>query len=167
LILPIAGVGVFSTLAASALIRHGGLLAALLIGTIGLIGAGLLIGLVLTGATPYWQVLAVALLLGIPNGFNNQANQNELYAAAGNDIGAASGLLRTTQYIGANLSAAMLAVLLRGAATDAGLQRVGSGIAAVAVLLLLVTLAGWWRFGRGSASRGAADSSANVAPRSG
>jgi MFS family permease len=147
LILPIAGIGVFSTLAASVLIRRGHLFLTLLVGTCGLIAAGLLIASLLTRTTPSWGLLGVAVMLGVPNGFNNQANQNELYAAAGRDIGAASGLLRTTQYVGANLSAAMLEVLLAGPATDAGLHRVGLGITAVSVLLLAVTLAGWWRYG--------------------
>ncbi|MET1007990.1 MAG: MFS transporter [Propionibacteriaceae bacterium] len=142
LVVPVAAVGVVSTLVASAWIRHGGLVPTLLIGNVGLIGAGVLIALTLTLNTPWWGFLLVAALLGIPNGFNNMANQNELYGLAGTEIGAASGLLRTTQYVGANLSAAMIEVLVGGSITDGGLHRVGWGIAVVSVLLLLVTLAG-------------------------
>jgi predicted MFS family arabinose efflux permease len=142
LIVPIAAVGVASTVGASAWIRRGGLLPTLMVGNAGLIGAGALIAVALKASTPWWGLLAVAALLGIPNGFNNMANQNELYALAGDDIGAASGLLRTTQYVGANLSAAMIEVLVAGPMTDAGLHRVGWGIAAVSVLLLAVSLAG-------------------------
>lgn len=148
LVVPIAAVGVVSTLVASWWIRRGGLAPTLLVGNVGLIGAGLLIAWTLTATTPWWALLLVAALVGVPNGFNNMANQNELYAASEGDIGAASGLLRTTQYVGANLSAAMIEVLVGGPISDAGLHRVGWGIAAVSSLLLLVTVAGWVTVGR-------------------
>jgi MFS family permease len=149
LLIPIAAVGVGSTLVASAWIRRGGLAPTLLIGNVGLIGAGLLIALTLTASTSWWALLLVAAVLGVPNGFNNMANQNELYAVATDAIGAASGLLRTTQYVGANLSAAMIEVLVGGSITDAGLHRVGWGIAVVSVILLLVTSGGWITARRG------------------
>lgn len=142
LVVPIAAVGVVSTVLASAWIRRGGLMPTLLVGNVGLIGAGVLIALTLTMSTHWWALLLVAALLGVPNGFNNMANQNELYAVAGDEIGAASGLLRTTQYVGANLSAALIEVLVAGPISDAGLHRVGWGIAAISTLLLLVTLTG-------------------------
>jgi len=142
LVVPIAAVGVVSTVLASAWIRRGSLVPTLLVGNVSLIGAGVLIALTLTVSTHWWALLLVAALLGVPNGFNNMANQNELYSVAGDEIGAASGLLRTTQYVGANLSAALIEVLVAGSISDTGLHRVGWGIAAISALLLLVTLTG-------------------------
>jgi MFS family permease len=153
LVVPIAAVGVVSTLVAVWWIRRGGLAPTLLVGNLGLVGAGLLIAWTLSASTPWWGLLLVAGLVGVPNGFNNMANQNELYAVSEGDIGAASGLLRTTQYVGANLSAAMIEVLVAGRISDAGLHRVGWGIAAVSLLLLLVTSAGWAALWRRTAAR--------------
>ncbi len=142
LIIPIAAIGVVSTLVATRLIRRTGFTPTLLVGNLGLVVGGLLVALVLSVGTPVWAFLIVAAVLGIPNGFNNMANQNELYASSSAaDIGAASGLLRTTQYVGANLSAALLEIALGGPISDAGLHRVGIAVAAVSVLLTLVSLA--------------------------
>ncbi len=141
LIIPIAAIGVVSTLLATRLIRRSGFTPPLMIGNLGLVIGGLLIALVLSVDTPIWLFLIIAALLGIPNGFNNMANQNELYAVVpAGDIGAASGLLRTTQYVGANLSAALLEIALSGPVSDPGLHRVGAAVAAVSVLLTLITL---------------------------
>ena len=146
-ILPIAAVGVGCTLIATRLIQRDHLTATLLIGNLGLVLAGVILAVALGSLTPWWGLLLIAILLGIPNGFNNMANQNELYAVAGAAVGAASGLLRTTQYVGANLAAAMIEVQQRGRIDDAGLHRVGWSIAVVSILLLLVSVVGrrWTR----------------------
>lgn len=141
LIIPIAAVGVVCTLLATRLIRRTGFTPTLMIGNLGLVVGGGLIAVALNVDTPIWLFVIIAALLGIPNGFNNMANQNELYASTpAADIGAASGLLRTTQYVGANLSAALLEIALAGPVSDPGLHRVGWAVAVISVLLTILTL---------------------------
>ncbi|MEB3372090.1 hypothetical protein [Saccharopolyspora mangrovi] len=67
-------------------------------------------------SAPIPMLLGIAAVLGLPNGFNNMGNQRAMYAVAPAEaMGAASGRYRTSQYVGANLAAAVL-VLTFGAA---------------------------------------------------
>lgn len=147
-VLPTAGLGALSTFAATRMVRRRGPRAALLAGTVALAAGGLLLTLPRTGS-PVVLLLAVTAVLGLPNGFNNMGNQNAMYAAAPAErTGAASGLYRTSQYVGANLAAAVLALVLGHHADDAGLHRMGLTVAGIAALLLLASLAGAVRAAR-------------------
>jgi sugar phosphate permease len=84
-------------------------------------------------------------LLGLPNGFNSLGNQTSVYRAApANRMGAASGLYRTSQYVGANLAAVVLALVFTGSAagsaTDAGLHRMAFTVAAIGAVLAVAAL---------------------------
>ncbi|GAA4209580.1 MFS transporter [Actinocatenispora rupis] len=142
-VLPIAGLGVFMTVLATRLVRTRGPRAPLLIGSLGLLAGGVVLATVVHSATPVLVLLAVSAVLGIPNGFNNMGNQTAMYAAAPADAtGAASGLYRTSQYVGANLAAALIEVLAAGTDPDSGLHRLGIAVAVVGAVLLAGSLLG-------------------------
>jgi hypothetical protein len=86
-------------------------------------------------------LVALSLVFGVVMGMNSTANQAALYGqTTAADIGVASGLLRTSSYLGAIFASALIALAFPGRATDAGLHlaafvMIGLG---VAVLLLVV-----------------------------
>lgn len=131
-VLPIAGMGIVATVIATRRPR----LPLLVIGS-----AGLLLGslsLLLVGAsTPVVLLVLVSAVLGIPNGFNSLGNQTAMYAAApAEQVGTASGLYRTSQYIGANLAAALVGLGLGDHATDGGLHLLAVVISVISAALL-------------------------------
>lgn len=140
--LPIPAVGVLSTILSTRLQRTRGPWTSLVIGSAALCAGGLLL-LVPDVRSPIPLLLAIAAMLGLPNGFNNMGNQRAMYALAPSEhMGAASGLYRTSQYVGANLAAAVLVLTLGVTPTDAGLHRMGATITAIALFLLVTALIG-------------------------
>jgi len=96
--------------------------------------------LLLDATTPVWALLALSVLLGVPQGLLNLANQNALYHQADPaHLGSAAGLLRTSGYVGALIAAAANGLFLGSAADTAGLHRLAGFLLAVAVVLLAVT----------------------------
>jgi MFS family permease len=147
-VLPIAVCGVVSTVLATRLQRRRGIWPSLVVGTGGLAVGGALLMLPgsSTGVVP---LLLICAVLGLPNGFNSMANQSAVYAAAPAErAGAASGLYRTSQYVGANLAAAGL-TLLAAHADDASLHHLGLCIAALSTVLLTTALKACHRHRRG------------------
>lgn len=70
-----------------------------------------------------------------------------MYAAAPDgQVGTASGLYRTSQYIGANLAAALVGLGLGDHATDGGLHLLATVISVISAGLLVAAL---WRRGAG------------------
>ncbi|MFJ3800048.1 MFS transporter [Streptomyces sp. NPDC090088] len=139
-VLPIAVFGVFSTVLATRMQRRLGIRAPFLVGTAALLVGGLLLTLP-TADTPVPLLLVVCAVLGLPNGFNNMSNQNAVYAAAPADrVGAASGLYRTSQYVGANLAAAVLALLVGTHTDDVGLHQLGLVVALISAVLLVTAV---------------------------
>ena len=147
LMFPVFGVGVLSTLAATRMARRRSPEVILTVGN----SAFILAGLVLIGtAGPESSLLLLALaaaLLGIPTGFNNLGNQITLHHAAPARVaGGASGLYRTFQYLGAALSAVLVAHLVPatdggGSATlQAGVRHIGLVLVVIGTLLLTATL---------------------------
>jgi predicted MFS family arabinose efflux permease len=65
-ILPITAVGVGCTVIATRLIQREHLTATLLIGNLGLVLAGVILAVALGGPTPWWGLVLIAILLGIP-----------------------------------------------------------------------------------------------------
>ncbi len=91
----------------------------------------------MTKSTPLVMTLVVSAMFGVLGGFNGVANQSILYALAPRRaMGAAAGLFRTAQYVGATTSAGVLALAYGHHATDAGLHIVGIVLAALSVLLV-------------------------------
>lgn len=134
--LPLAAVGVLTTTVAARMVRTSGPRGLLVIGSVVLAAAAAVLTTV-DSTAPIIGLVALSAVLGLPNGFNSMGNQTSLYDAAPADqMGTASGLYRSSQYIGANLAAAMLTLTFAGPSTDPGLHRT-----AIAVLVIGVVLA--------------------------
>ena len=136
--LPIAVVGIASTMLATRTVARHGIRRALLIGSVMLVVSGLLLAFVESAQSNIPVLLLVACVLGIPNGFNNIGNQNAVSAVTTvAEVGPAIGMYRTVQYVGANLAAVVIELANKGGATDTGLHRLGIFIACVGVALVL------------------------------
>jgi MFS family permease len=139
--LPLASLSAITVLAAARLQRRRGPRPLLIIGSAALLTGGALLAGMLHSHTSIWALVAVIALLGLPNGFNNLGNQTEMFQAADPDaVGAASGLYRTSQYIGANLAAAVLELAFAGPPSDPGMHRIGLVVAAIAAVLLVAAV---------------------------
>ncbi|WP_028922922.1 MFS transporter [Pseudonocardia acaciae] len=139
--LPLAAFGAATVLAATRLERRRGPRPLLIVGSAALLLGGLLLAGPLHSGTALWLLVAVSALLGLPNGFNNVGNQTEMFRAADRrSVGAASGLYRTSQYIGANLAAAVLELTFAGPPSDPGLHRMGLVVAAASAVLLTAAI---------------------------
>ncbi|QSE80193.1 MFS transporter [Rhodococcus koreensis] len=135
--LPVAVVGIGSTLLASRTYRRHGVRRTLTVGTCALLVGGVLLASVESSTAPIVVLLMVAAVLGIPNGFNNIGNQNLISSVTSvEEVGTAIGMYRTVQYIGANLSAVVLQTTAGHVIGDDGLHRTGWFIAIAGVLLL-------------------------------
>jgi MFS family permease len=134
LILPVTGLGVLVTPFAAGLVSRRGTRSSLVIGSAFMVmGSALL--LTFGPMTPVLVLIAVGLVLGIPNGFNNMGLQAALYEAAPPArISWAGGQFQTFRYVGAILSSTLLAAVFRQRATTAGLH-------SMAILLLVVSVA--------------------------
>ncbi|MGC0362453.1 MFS family permease [Rhodococcus sp. 27YEA15] len=138
LMLPVAAVGIVSTITASQTYGRFGARVTLLIGTAALTVGALVLTFVESSSTPVVALLLVAAVLGIPNGFNNMGNQNLVNSVSSSaDVGTAIGLYRTIQYIGANLAAVVVELTMRGTPDDAGLHRTGGAILIIGIVLLV------------------------------
>jgi MFS family permease len=138
--LPVAGLGAIATVMATRLTDRRGLWPVLVIGSGGLLVGSLGLSGV-TQATPIMVLLVVAAVLGLPNGFNSLGNQAAMYdTAPRGQLGTASGLYRTAQYVGANLASALVGLGLSGRATDGGLHLLAWVISAISAGLLITAL---------------------------
>lgn len=105
---------------------------------IGAAGCLLLVG----DDTPTYLLAGIAVLVGVPQGLLNLANQNALYHQADPArTASAAGLLRTSMYVGALVSATAVGSALHDGASSAGLHRLGVATVAVAVVGAVLTVA--------------------------
>jgi MFS family permease len=140
LLLPVASVGVLTTPIAARLIRRSGPRSALIIGT-GMLTAGSLLLLVCNATTPVSVLLALGLVLGLPNGFNNLGLQVALYEhAPAHHIGAVSGQFQTFRYVGAILSTGLLGLAFGTTITSHGLYLIAYVLAGINGLLLVASV---------------------------
>ncbi|MEU7207840.1 MFS transporter [Streptomyces sp. NPDC044989] len=120
--------------------RSTGVRGKLLLGAAGQIVACLVI-LTLTGESPLWTLLLVALVFGVPQGLNNLALQNSVYFQADPERTASSaGLLRTFAYIGSMVASSATAASFGQHADTGGLHRLAWVMLGAGVLYLLLTL---------------------------
>ncbi|MBF8169748.1 MFS transporter [Streptomyces olivaceus] len=120
--------------------RSRGVRGKLLIGAAGQIAACGVI-LTLTGDSPLWLLLLVALVFGVPQGLNNLALQNSVYFQADPARTASSaGLLRTFAYIGSMVASAATAASFGQHADTGGLHRLAWVMLGAAALYLVLTL---------------------------
>ncbi len=89
-----------------------------------------------------WMLLALALLVGIPQGLNSLALQNSVYhQAQAERMGSSAGLLRTFGYLGAIVASAANGAFLSGRADTGGLHHLAWFMVAIAALFLVTTVA--------------------------
>ncbi|MCX5416404.1 MFS transporter [Streptomyces sp. NBC_00059] len=102
-------------------------------------GAGILC--FLSGETPLAVLLVAGACFGAPQGLVGTSNQAAVQAyAPPESIGAAAGLQRTAQYIGAITASSLIALAYADAASDAGLQLMAAVAVVLGVLLTVLTL---------------------------
>ncbi|MFF1449819.1 MFS transporter [Streptomyces sp. NPDC058274] len=120
--------------------RRKGVRGKLLVGALGQIAACLLM-LTLTGDSPGWTLILVALIFGVPQGLNNLALQNSVYFQADPERTASSaGLLRTFAYVGSMVASATAAVSFGQHADTGGMHQLAWIMLGAGVLYLLLTV---------------------------
>jgi len=108
----------------------------LLVGTISTIVGCVLLTIVGSGSA-LWLLAVVAVLMGIPQGLNNLANQNALYHQADPArIGSSAGLLRTFGYLGAITASVANGGFLGASAGTPGMHNLAWFLVAIAAVLL-------------------------------
>jgi MFS family permease len=135
--LPMAVVATVSAAAVSprALVRG-----PMLLGTLAMIG-GTLAMVTLHAATPVVVIVLVTLVLGLPQGLGSVTNQAALYhQSPAERMGSASGLLRTSQYIGAIVQSSLIGFVFGARADDAGLHRLAVILGGLGVVLFVITV---------------------------
>lgn len=96
----------------------------------------------LDNSSPLWLPILIAVVLGIPQGLNNLANQNALYFQAEPErIAASAGLSRTFGYLGAIAASAATGAFFGATADTPGLHHLATFLVGVAALFLALTLA--------------------------
>lgn len=94
-----------------------------------------------TASTPVAVFVGAGMLMGIPQGLNNLANQNALYHQADPArIGSSAGLLRTFTYLGAIASSTASGAFFGATATTPGLHHLGLFMLVAAALFLTLAL---------------------------
>ena len=139
--LPLTGMGVLTTFAAVQIVRRAGARPALAFGALAL-GVGTLLLLFFQSNSPVVLLLAVIVILGIPNGLQNLGLQAVLYQAApAADMGVAAGQFQTFRYLGSILSTSLLGLLFGRTITSSGLHVLAGTLVCISMLLLV----GAWR----------------------
>ena len=86
-------------------------------------------------------IVLVTLVFGLVTGFSAAGNQTALYAQAPPEqLGTASGLLRTFGYVGSIASSAVTGIVFRTNVTDHGVHLIAWIMLGVSVVLLLVSV---------------------------
>ncbi|WP_020577571.1 MFS transporter [Actinopolymorpha alba] len=141
LVLPVAAMGVLMTPVAAAMVGRRGSRATLVLGSVVLLVAALTIQ-VLDDSTPLVILVGVALLFGIPGGFNNLGLQTALYEASPpSRMGSSGGLFQTFRYLGAILSTSVLGIVFEHELSSRGLHQVGLIMTCASVVLVILALA--------------------------
>ena len=99
-------------------------------------------GLLLAGtASPVWLLILIIVIIGIPQGLNNLANQNALYYQADPErIGSAAGLLRTFGYLGAIIASAADGLVFQHTVDTRGLHHLAVFLIVIGALFLALTV---------------------------
>ncbi|MFG2831261.1 MFS transporter [Streptomyces sp. NPDC048434] len=106
------------------------------------LAVGSAVFLLLHGTGPLVALLCAGALFGIPQGLASTGNQAAVYAQAPADgVGAAAGLQRTAQYLGAITASGLLGLLYGQRASDSGLHQIALIGVVLGLLLFLLTLA--------------------------
>lgn len=120
--------------------RHQAIRGKLLVGAVGQITACALL-LLLHAHSPLWMLLAVVLVLGVPQGLNNLALQNAVFHQADAErMGSSAGLLRTFGYLGAIIASAADGTFFGQRADTSGLHHLAVFMLVVSGLFLALTV---------------------------
>lgn len=120
--------------------RRAGVRGKLLVGAAGQIVACVLM-LTLTGSSPLWMLIALAVIFGVPQGTNSLALQNSLYfQATPEHIGSSAGLLRTFGYLGSMIASATTAASFGSKADTGGMHVLAWVMLAAGGLYLVITV---------------------------
>ncbi|MFJ8749161.1 MFS transporter [Streptomyces sp. NPDC102441] len=120
--------------------RRKGMRGKLIVGALGQVAACLVM-LTLTGGSPVWMLVLVALIFGVPQGLNNLALQNSVYFQADPERTASSaGLLRTFAYIGSMVASSTAAASFGQRADTGGMHQLAWVMLGAGVLYLLLTV---------------------------
>jgi MFS family permease len=91
--------------------------------------------------TPLALLVAITVVLGIPNSVNSLGLQAGLYAATPPDrTGGSGGLFQTFRYLGAILASSLLGILLERDLSTDGLHRAGAVITVAGAVLVILAL---------------------------
>jgi MFS family permease len=105
------------------------------------LAAGSVLLFFVDGGTWIAALIAVAAIFGLAQGLTSVTNQTTLYHEAPREqMGTASGLFRTAQYLGAIAASTLIALCFGSYASSAGLHDLAVTLVVVSVLLLLVTV---------------------------
>jgi MFS family permease len=86
-------------------------------------------------------IVVITLIFGVVSGFAAAGNQTALYAQAPADqLGTASGLLRTFGYVGSIASSAITGIVFHASVTDSGVHLIGWIMIAVSLVLVLASV---------------------------
>ena len=131
----LVGIGVSVTVG-----RRRGVLAKLLLGAVGQIAACVLM-LTLTGGSPVWTLVLLAVVFGVPQGANSLALQNSVYYQADRGrTGSSAGLLRTFGYLGSMVASSAAAASFGQHADTAGMHHLAWIMLGAGILYLLITV---------------------------
>ncbi|MBP8538349.1 MFS transporter [Streptomyces sp. MK37H] len=136
--LPMSGAAAVCSLLGA---RTKGIYAPLVLAAV-LLAAGSGVLLLADESTPLVALLLAAVLFGLPQGLSSTGNQAAVYTQAPpTSVGAAAGLQRTSQYLGAITAAGLIGLFYGQRATAAGLHGIAmvAGALSLAVLVLTAT----------------------------
>ncbi|WP_329617858.1 MFS transporter [Streptomyces brevispora] len=120
--------------------RREGVHGKLIVGGLGQIVACVVM-LTLTGDSPVWTLILVALIFGVPQGLNSLALQNSVYHQADPERTASSaGLLRTFAYVGSMVASSTAAASFGQRADTGGMHHLTWIMLGAGVLYLLLTV---------------------------
>ncbi|HCB05133.1 MAG TPA: MFS transporter [Nocardioides sp.] len=138
--LMVAPLFVVSVLVSAILVRSRAIRARLVSGAVCSLAAGIVV-LTMRDESPLALVISVSVLLGIAQGLNGPALQLSVFTQSRRErIGTSAGLLRTSGYLGAMVSAGAVAACFADAATLHGLHRLSLFMLGASALLLVVSL---------------------------
>jgi MFS family permease len=98
--------------------------------------------LFLSGSVWIGWIVAITLVFGLVTGFASAGNQTALYSQApAEQLGTASGLLRTFGYVGSIASSAITGIVFHASVTDGGVHLIAWIMVALSAVLVLVSVA--------------------------
>ncbi|TVT18863.1 MFS transporter [Amycolatopsis acidiphila] len=137
LLLPMSAVAV---VASAASVKPTGIRSRLITNSLALLAGSALLMFVGT-RTPILGLLAMTAVFGLGQGLTSVTNQTALYSQApAAQMGTASGLFRTAQYLGAIAASTLIARCFGAQTTSAGLHHLAWALLGVGVVLLAVTV---------------------------